>query len=218
MRLKRKSGAVLVETGMFAGMVGAIATVLMMVIFDYDFIAAAFVGVFVAVIVGVAMSVMMRNTLEGPRGPGNIAPNKTAVGSASSSARATTASEKKAAPKAAAPKAEAPKRDAPKAEAAKPAPKAEAEAKEEDEVDVGTKPKGMSAAREGGPDDLKQIKGVGPKLEDLLHSKGFYHFDQIADWTDDEVAWVDENLVGFKGRVSRDDWVAQAKTLAAESA
>jgi len=64
--------------------------------------------------------------------------------------------------------------------------------------------------------ELKQIKGVGPKLEKLLHSMGFYHFDQIAAWTEDEVAWVDENLPGFKGRVSRDDWVAQAKTLASE--
>jgi NADH-quinone oxidoreductase subunit E len=45
---------------------------------------------------------------------------------------------------------------------------------------------------------------------------GFYHFDQVAAWTADEVAWVDENLTGFKGRVSRDDWVSQAKSLAAE--
>ncbi len=64
-------------------------------------------------------------------------------------------------------------------------------------------------------DDLKKIKGVGPKLEELLHGMGFFHYDQIANWTDAEVAWVDENLEGFKGRVSRDDWVEQAKTLAA---
>ncbi|MEM9911740.1 MAG: hypothetical protein AAF922_13245, partial [Pseudomonadota bacterium] len=49
----------------------------------------------------------------------------------------------------------------------------------------------------------------------LLHSMGFYHFDQIAGWSSDEVAWVDENLEGFKGRVSRDGWIDQAKTLAA---
>ena len=42
---------------------------------------------------------------------------------------------------------------------------------------------------------------------------GFYHFDQIANWTDKEIAWVDQNLQGFKGRVTRDDWVAQAKEL-----
>ena len=80
--------------------------------------------------------------------------------------------------------------------------------------DAGTKPETMDAPRDGGADDLKMIKGVGPKLEQLLHSMGFYHFDQIAAWGPQEVAGVDQNLEGFKGRVSRDDWVAQAKTLA----
>lgn len=83
------------------------------------------------------------------------------------------------------------------------------------DADIGVKPAGLSAPRGGQPDDLKQIKGVGPKLEQACHDLGYYHFDQIAAWGPDEVAWVDENLVGFKGRVSRDDWVAQAKTLAA---
>ncbi len=76
------------------------------------------------------------------------------------------------------------------------------------------KPEMLSAPRDGGADDLKQIKGVGPKLEKLLHSMGFYHFDQIAGWRKKEVEWVDENLEGFKGRVSRDEWVKQAKVLA----
>ncbi len=78
----------------------------------------------------------------------------------------------------------------------------------------GAKPATLSAAREGGPDNLKEIKGVGPKLEKLLNSMGFYHFDQIANWTADEEAWVNANLEGFKGRVSRDNWVEQAKILA----
>jgi NADH-quinone oxidoreductase subunit E len=56
---------------------------------------------------------------------------------------------------------------------------------------------------------------VGPKLEALLHSMGYFHFDQIAAWTAAEIAWVDDNLEGFKGRVTRDDWVAQARALAA---
>jgi NADH-quinone oxidoreductase subunit E len=77
----------------------------------------------------------------------------------------------------------------------------------------GTKPATLSAPR-GAADDLKKIKGVGPKLEVMLHGMGFYHYDQIANWTAAEVAWVDENLEGFKGRVSRDGWVAQAKVLA----
>ncbi len=78
----------------------------------------------------------------------------------------------------------------------------------------GKKPRTMKAPRKAGADDLKLIKGVGPKLEMMLNNMGFYHFDQIAKWTEAEVAWVDDNLEGFKGRVSRDNWVDQAGSLA----
>ena len=77
------------------------------------------------------------------------------------------------------------------------------------------KPQGLTAARGGKADDLKEIVGVGPVLEKLLHKLGFFHFDQVAGWNASEIAWVDENLEGFKGRVTRDNWVAQAKELAA---
>lgn len=102
-----------------------------------------------------------------------------------------------------------------------PAPAAKAEATPDYDGDgklegagEGSKPDTLTEAREGGPDNLKEIKGVGPKLEKLLHSMGFYHFDQIANWTADEEAWVNANLEGFKGRVSRDEWVKQSKILA----
>ena len=78
----------------------------------------------------------------------------------------------------------------------------------------GLKPATLSAPKDGKGDDLKKIKGIGPKLEALCNRLGFYHYDQIASWTAEEVAWVDQNLEGFKGRVSRDNWVDQAKTLA----
>jgi len=81
-------------------------------------------------------------------------------------------------------------------------------------ADVGTRPEALDAPREGKADDLKKIKGVGPKLEQLCNELGFFHYAQIARWTADEVAWVDENLTGFKGRVSRDNWVEQARILA----
>ncbi len=76
------------------------------------------------------------------------------------------------------------------------------------------KPDGLAGPREGGPDDLKLIKGVGPRIEEMLHSLGFYHFDQVAAWGPDEVAWVDMHLEGFNGRATRDEWVSQAKVLA----
>ncbi|ETW11781.1 NADH dehydrogenase subunit E [Roseivivax marinus] len=82
-----------------------------------------------------------------------------------------------------------------------------------EEATPGSKPQLMDQARDGGADDLKKIKGIGPKLEELCHSLGIFHYDQIASWTDEEVAWVDSNLEGFKGRVSRDEWVPQAREL-----
>ncbi|SMX28549.1 NADH dehydrogenase subunit E [Pelagimonas phthalicica] len=82
-------------------------------------------------------------------------------------------------------------------------------------TEEGSRPSLLEAPREGGPDNLKEIKGIGPKLEKVCHSLGIYHFDQIAAWSEDEVAWANANLVGFKGRVSRDNWVEQAKILAA---
>ena len=83
--------------------------------------------------------------------------------------------------------------------------------------EVGTKPTTLSAPRGGAPDDLKLIKGIGPKLEALCNRLGFWHFDQIANWSAEEIAWVDVNLEAFKGRVTRDDWVAQARVLAAQT-
>ena len=75
------------------------------------------------------------------------------------------------------------------------------------------KPQGLKKARKGGPDDLKLISGVGPKIEGILHGLGFFHFDQIAKWKKKEREWVDGYL-RFKGRIDRDEWVKQAKKLA----
>ena len=73
----------------------------------------------------------------------------------------------------------------------------------------------MTAPRKSGADDLKRISGVGPKLEATLNEMGFWHFDQIAKWGASEIAWVDSRLK-FKGRIERDDWMAQVAALAAE--
>lgn len=80
-------------------------------------------------------------------------------------------------------------------------------------IDAETRPESLDAARDGEPDDLKKIKGVGPKVEATLNSLGIYHFDQIAAWTRDNVEWVDAFL-SFKGRIDREDWINQAGTLA----
>jgi NADH-quinone oxidoreductase subunit E len=78
---------------------------------------------------------------------------------------------------------------------------------------AGSKPQALKAARDGKGDDLKKIEGIGPALEKLCHELGIFHFDQIAKWGEAEVTWMDGNLKGFKGRVTRDKWVAQAKLI-----
>lgn len=79
------------------------------------------------------------------------------------------------------------------------------------------RPKPLPAPRDGRPDDLRQIKGIGPKIEAMLHEMGVFHYDQIAAWTSSNAEWVDLRL-GFKGRVAREQWVAQAKALAKPAA
>jgi NADH-quinone oxidoreductase subunit E len=81
-------------------------------------------------------------------------------------------------------------------------------------VEAKRAPGAIEAARDGRPDDLKLIWGVGPKLEKMLHAMGVFHFDQIAAWGETELAWVDQNLEGFKGRASRDQWIPQSAKLA----
>lgn len=70
----------------------------------------------------------------------------------------------------------------------------------------------LLSAPKGEADDLKEIAGVGPKLEKLLNDLGVYHFAQIAAWGAEEIAWVDARLK-FKGRIERDDWIGKAKAL-----
>ncbi|MEP1968003.1 MAG: NADH-quinone oxidoreductase subunit E, partial [Marinomonas sp.] len=129
----------------------------------------------------------------------------------------------KAKPKAETKAKPAAKPKAPAKASAKPAPKTAEKPATKTATKTGAKAKPVAAdgkpellkkARSGGADDLKMIKGVGPKLEGLLHTLGVFHFDQVASWRKKEVEWVDENLEGFKGRVSRDEWVKQAKVLA----
>lgn len=110
---------------------------------------------------------------------------KAAMGAGSVSAKAVEA----AAPKKAAPKKAEAKADAPKAKAAPKAAKADT-----------------------GADDLKKLSGVGPALEKKLHEGGVTSFAQIAAWTEEDVAAMDEKL-SFKGRIEREGWIEQAKEL-----
>ncbi len=67
----------------------------------------------------------------------------------------------------------------------------------------------------GGGDDLTRIKGLGPKLSELLGQLGITRFAQIAAWTPQEIDQIDAQLGRFSGRITRDQWVEQAKLLSA---
>lgn len=67
-----------------------------------------------------------------------------------------------------------------------------------------------------GSDNLRLLKGVGPKLAALLTQLGITRFDQIAAWTDADIGRIDPQLGNFKGRIVRDNWIEQARYLAAD--
>ena len=128
---------------------------------------------------------------------------KAAIGTGSVSAAAVAAIESNAAAK---------------VDAAKPAKKTKAEKKaaapaaEKPAKAAKAKPAKKAAAAEGA-DDLSKISGVGPVIVGKLNGEGITTFAQIAAWTDADVEAIEEKL-SFKGRVGREDWIAQAKELA----
>lgn len=103
---------------------------------------------------------------------------------------------------------------------AKPKPKAAAKPK----AKAAPKPKAKAAAKpkvlytdgptDGTPDDLKLIKGIGPKFEKDLNGKGIYYFRQIGAWKKKDVTMVEGVIDSIPGRIERDDWVKQAKGFA----
>ncbi len=108
----------------------------------------------------------------------------------------------------------------PKAEKAAVKPKAEPKPKAaKPKAEKPAKPAGpvrLKAPRKGKADDLKEIEGIGPALEKLVNEMGFFHFDQIAAWTGADVALVDAEMKTFKGRITRDKWVEQARIIVTE--
>jgi predicted flap endonuclease-1-like 5' DNA nuclease len=67
----------------------------------------------------------------------------------------------------------------------------------------------------GEADDLRKIKGLGPKLVAALGGLGVTRFDQIAAWSEADIDRIDAQLGTFAGRIRRDNWVEQARYLAA---
>lgn len=177
----------------------------LMVASDWTLLQALFAAAIIFFVLGTLLSIAFLKPLPGPTKPGSEGFAHAEPAPTVPTGAPLARSSKKDTPAASTPKA--------KPEAA-PAPKPAEEPKATEPAGDGKRPEALSAPRDGGADDLKKIKGIGPKLEKLCNSLGFYHYDQIANWTADEVAWVDQNLEGFKGRVTRDRWVEQAGLLA----
>lgn len=60
-------------------------------------------------------------------------------------------------------------------------------------------------------DDLKAIKGIGPKLEALLKELGITSYRQIAHLQEDDIQYVAAALGSFPDRITRDNWMAGAR-------
>jgi NADH-quinone oxidoreductase subunit E len=77
------------------------------------------------------------------------------------------------------------------------------------------KPILLSKPKNGEKDNLQLIKGIGNVLEKVLNDMGVFHFEQIANWTEKEINWIDKSIA-FPGRIQREKWVEQAKKLFSE--
>lgn len=197
---------------------GAIAVVLFLALWAFagtGFLASLVFGFIIFVTAGFLVHAVLCSGEEQPLAvPARVAPGaaagaKPGPAQPAAVARTSASSGSLAEPAARAPEPRPAPQEAAKAEPG-PAPQQAAPAGGE-----GVRPALLSAPRPGGADDLKRIRGIGPGLEKELNAAGVYHLDQIAGWSAEEVVWADRHLVRFKGRVSRDDWVGQARALCA---
>jgi large subunit ribosomal protein L21 len=146
-------------------------------------------------------------------GAGKVVCEGIIAGKGAPTSKAAEAAAKRASTPKAAKKADA----APAKAAPKKAAKADTAQVDAEAANAGTKPANLlKEARGGVADDLKRISGVGPALEKKLHANGIFHFDQVAAWNAEEIAYVDDQL-SFKGRIERDEWLKQAAEFAKEA-
>ena len=83
-------------------------------------------------------------------------------------------------------------------------------AKKAEKIDFAT----IGVASASDKDNLQEMKGIGPFIEEKLNALGIFKFEQIAKMTSDIEEEVNIAIEFFPGRVKRDEWVNQAKKLA----
>ncbi|MCU0829350.1 MAG: hypothetical protein MUE52_18675 [Tabrizicola sp.] len=195
---------------------GLVAFGVLVIVGDFDLFPAAFLGGCVAFVAGLILGM--------PWGAGPVAapvmaaPAEKPAAPAPAPAPAAPVAEAVTAPAAfvSAPEPAAKPKAAPKPKAEKPAVEEKAKPAAKPKAAKAEGPERLKAPRKGKADDLKEIEGIGPAMEKLVNSLGFYHFDQIASWSEADVAIVDAEMKSFKGRIARDKWVAQAKIIVSE--
>jgi predicted flap endonuclease-1-like 5' DNA nuclease len=189
-----------------AALFGLVALLVSYLVLNFGGFASCLIGAIVALITAIVLWLGWREPASGPIGHRDLSADANSDKAASYTTKAPSAASSSAgAPATAA-------SFAGSATATAPAPAASAKAAKPAAAKA-AKPETLTKARAGGADDLKQIKGVGPGLEKTLNELGFYHFDQIQNWRKAEIEWVDSRLK-FPGRIVRDEWTKQAKTLA----
>ncbi|HEX5097898.1 MAG TPA: helix-hairpin-helix domain-containing protein [Polyangiaceae bacterium] len=62
-------------------------------------------------------------------------------------------------------------------------------------------------------DDLKSVKGIGPKIEMLLQANGITSVAQIAAWSESDISAIAQKIGIKAARIRKDDWVGSAKRL-----
>ncbi|MFM7334664.1 MAG: hypothetical protein ACKO1H_09670 [Tabrizicola sp.] len=203
---------------LIAAAIGLVAFGVLVVVGEFDLTPAGAMAGVVALVAGLILGMPWGAKAPATRQPmaEPVATPAAPVAEAMPAAFVSAPAAAKAA--AAKPAAKAAAKPAAKAKAAaadpKPAAKPKAAAKPKPAKPAG--PERLSAPRKGKADDLKEIEGIGPAMEKLVNGMGFYHFDQIAKWSDADVALIDAEMKTFKGRITRDKWVAQAKIIVAE--
>ena len=81
-----------------------------------------------------------------------------------------------------------------------------------EESQTGQKPELLSEPRNGEKDNLTDIKGIGPKVEEKLNASGIFHFEQIANWSEENMVWLEAHTL-FASRVKKEAWVIESKAL-----
>ena len=79
--------------------------------------------------------------------------------------------------------------------------------------EIGVRPSSIDKPTNSEIDDLKEVSGIGLKIEEVLNSLGIYHFKQISEWSPENIEWI-ENYLSIKRRVKKEDWIGQATLLA----